>query len=68
MVFHPQTDGQAENSIDMLKDILKNYVIGFKGNLDDPLPLIEFADNNSYHSSIAITLFRLSMIGGVGLL
>ena len=50
--FHPQTDGQAERTIQTLEDMLRAYVINFKGSWDDHLPLIEFAYNNSYHSSI----------------
>ena len=33
-------------------------VIDFKGNWDDHLPLIEFAYNNSYHSSIQMALYE----------
>ncbi|WMV42095.1 hypothetical protein MTR67_035480 [Solanum verrucosum] len=50
--FHPQTDGQAERTIQTLEDMLRACVIDFKGTWDDHLPLIEFAYNNSYHSSI----------------
>ena len=50
--FHPQTDGQAERTIQMLEDMLRACVIDFKGSWDDHLPLIEFAYNNCYHSSI----------------
>ncbi|CAN4106294.1 unnamed protein product [Withania somnifera] len=48
--FHPQTDGQAERTIQTLEDIFASLCIGFKGSWDDHLPLIEFAYNNSYHS------------------
>ncbi|WMV59092.1 hypothetical protein MTR67_052477 [Solanum verrucosum] len=50
-VFHPQTDGQAERTIQTLEDISRTCMIDFKGNWDDHLPLIEFSYNNSYHSS-----------------
>ena len=50
--FHPQMDGQAERTIQTLEDMLRACVIDFKGRWDDHLPLIEFAYNNSYHSSI----------------
>ena len=50
--FHPQTDGQAEHTIQTLEDMLRACVIDFKGSFDENLPLIEFAYNNSYHSSI----------------
>ncbi|WMV46562.1 hypothetical protein MTR67_039947 [Solanum verrucosum] len=38
--------------------MLRACVIDFKGNWDDHLPLIEFAYNNSYHSSIGMALFE----------
>ncbi|WMV54613.1 hypothetical protein MTR67_047998 [Solanum verrucosum] len=56
--FHPQTDGQAERTIQTLEDNLRACVIDFKGNWDDHLPLIEFSYNNSYHSSIAMVPFE----------
>ena len=33
-------------------------MIDFKGSWDDHLPLIEFAYNNSYHSSIQMTPYE----------
>ncbi|WMV32577.1 hypothetical protein MTR67_025962 [Solanum verrucosum] len=56
--FHPQTDGQAKRTIQTLEDMLRACVIDFKGNWDDHLPLIEFAYNNRYHSSIKIALYE----------
>ena len=50
--FHPQTDGQTKRTIQTLEDMLRACVIDFKGSWDDHLPLIEFAYNNGYHSSI----------------
>ncbi|WMV46448.1 hypothetical protein MTR67_039833 [Solanum verrucosum] len=38
--------------------MLRAFVIDFKGNWDDYLPLIEFAYNNSYHSSISMAAFE----------
>jgi len=38
--------------------MLRECVIDFKGNWDDHLALIEFACNNSYHSSIGTTPFE----------
>ncbi|WMV07964.1 hypothetical protein MTR67_001349 [Solanum verrucosum] len=57
-VFHHQTDGQAERTIQTLEDMLRACVIDFKGNWDDHLPLIEFAYNNSYHSSIQMAPYE----------
>jgi len=56
--FHPQTEGQAEWTIQMLEDILRACVLDFKGSWDDHLPLIEFAYNNSYHASIQMAPFE----------
>ncbi|KAL0453992.1 UNVERIFIED_CONTAM: Transposon Tf2-11 polyprotein [Sesamum latifolium] len=52
--FHPQTDGQSERTIQTLEDMMRACVIEFRGNWDDHLPLIEFAYNNSFHSSIGM--------------
>ena len=50
-ILHPQIDSQAEHTIQTLEDMLRTCMIDFKGNLDDHLPHIEFANNNNYHSS-----------------
>ena len=54
IVFHPHIDGQVERTIQTLEEMLRECVINFKGNWDDHLPLMKFAYNNSYHSSIQI--------------
>ncbi|WMV24530.1 hypothetical protein MTR67_017915 [Solanum verrucosum] len=56
--FHPQTDGKAERTIQTLEDMLRACVIDLKGNWDDHLPFIEFAYNNSYHSSIEMAPYE----------
>ncbi|WMV42083.1 hypothetical protein MTR67_035468 [Solanum verrucosum] len=56
--FHPQTDGQAEHTIQTLEDMLRACVIDFQGNWDDHLPLIQFAYNNSYYSSIQMAPYE----------
>ncbi|MCF6774896.1 transposase family protein [Corynebacterium sp. MC-12] len=56
--FYPQTDGQAERTIQTLEDMLRACVLEFKGSWDEHLPLIEFAYNNSYHSSIGMAPFE----------
>ena len=38
--------------------MLRACVIDFKGSWDDHLPLIEFAYNNSYHSSIQMAPYE----------
>nr|GEU46093.1 putative reverse transcriptase domain-containing protein [Tanacetum cinerariifolium] len=57
--FHPQMDGQSEQTIQMLEDMLRVYVIDFGGNCDDHLPLVEFAYNNSYHAIIKIPPYEM---------
>lgn len=57
-VLHPQTDGQAEHTIQTREDMLRACVIDFKGSWMDHLPLIEFVYNNSYHASIKMTPFE----------
>ena len=56
--FHPQTDGQTERTIQTLEDLLRACVLEFHGSWDDHLPLIEFAYNNGYHSSIQMAPYE----------
>nr|GEV95075.1 putative reverse transcriptase domain-containing protein [Tanacetum cinerariifolium] len=49
--YHPQTDGQSEHTIQTFKDMVRACVIDFEGNWDVYLPLAEFSDNSSYHTS-----------------
>ncbi|KAI3747092.1 hypothetical protein L6452_09537 [Arctium lappa] len=56
--YHPQTDGQSERTIQTLEDMLRSCVIDFGGSWDTHLPLVEFAYNNSYHSSIGMAPFE----------
>ncbi|XP_069150849.1 uncharacterized protein [Solanum lycopersicum] len=58
IALHPQTDGQARRSMHTLEDMLRACVIGFRGNWDDHLPLIELSYNNSYHSIIGMAPFE----------
>ncbi|XP_078150324.1 uncharacterized protein LOC144545636 [Carex rostrata] len=51
---HPQTDGQSERTIQTLEDMLRACALSFQGSWLDHLPLVEFAYNNSYHSSIGM--------------
>ncbi|GJW14548.1 putative reverse transcriptase domain-containing protein [Tanacetum coccineum] len=61
--YHPQTNGQSENTIKTLDDMLRARVIDFGGNWDVHLPLAEFSYNNSYHSSIRCAPFE-ALYGG----
>ena len=57
-VYHPQTDGQLERTIQTLGDMLHACVLDFKFQWDEYLSLCEFAYNNSYHSSIGMAHFK----------
>ncbi|KAA0058337.1 DNA/RNA polymerases superfamily protein [Cucumis melo var. makuwa] len=50
--FHPHTDGKSEKTIQALEDMLRACVLQLKGSWDTHLPLMEFAYNNIYKSSI----------------
>lgn len=56
--FHPQTDGQSERTIQILEDMLRACILDFGGSWDQYLPLMEFAYNNSYQSSIQMAPFE----------
>ncbi|KAI3780519.1 hypothetical protein L2E82_10501 [Cichorium intybus] len=56
--YHPQTDGQSEGTMQTVEDMLRSCAIDFGGNWDEHLPLVEFAYNNSYHSSIGMPPFE----------
>ena len=56
--FHPQTDGQAERTIQTLENMFRACIIDFKGNRDKHLPLVEFAYNNSFHFSISMAPYK----------
>ena len=52
--YHPQTDGLTERTIQTLEDMLRMCVLDLKQDWDQYLSLVEFAYNNSYHSSIGM--------------
>jgi hypothetical protein len=56
--LHPQTDGQMEQMIQTLEDILRLCVLDFKRSWIKYLLLIEFSYNNSYY----VSLFRFNPI------
>ncbi|CAN6699293.1 unnamed protein product [Malus baccata var. baccata] len=56
--YHPQTDGQSERSIQTLEDMLRSSVLQFGDSWHDRLDLMEFAYNNSFHSSIGMSPFE----------
>nr|GEU78656.1 putative reverse transcriptase domain, ribonuclease H-like domain, aspartic peptidase domain protein [Tanacetum cinerariifolium] len=58
MVYHPDTDGQSERTIQTLEDMLRACVIDFGNGWERHLPLVEFSYNNSYHASIKASSFE----------
>ncbi|XP_070013627.1 uncharacterized protein [Nicotiana sylvestris] len=56
--FYPQTDGELERTVQILKDMLRACVIDFGGQWDQFLPLAEFAYHNSYQSNIKMAPFE----------
>ncbi|GKA87911.1 putative reverse transcriptase domain-containing protein [Tanacetum coccineum] len=56
--FHLETDGQSERTIQTLEDMLRACVLDFGKGWDKHLPLVEFSNNNSYHTSIKATSFE----------
>ncbi|MBT0984542.1 hypothetical protein KJ032_26235, partial [Salmonella enterica subsp. enterica serovar Typhimurium] len=56
--YHPQIDGQSERTIQTLEDMLRSSVLQFGDGWHDCLDLMEFAYNNSYHSSIGMAPFE----------
>ncbi|CAN6724198.1 unnamed protein product [Malus baccata var. baccata] len=52
------TDGQSERTIQTLEDMLRSSVLQFGDSWHDRLDLMEFAYNNSFHSSIGMSPFE----------
>ena len=57
-VYHPQTDGQSERTIQSLEDLLRAYVLDHMESWSAMLPLVEFTYNNNYHSSIGMAPYE----------
>ncbi|GKD30200.1 putative reverse transcriptase domain-containing protein [Tanacetum coccineum] len=57
-VYHSQTDGQSERTIQTLEDMLRACVIDFGKGWVNHLPLVEFSYNNTYHASIKAAPFE----------
>ena len=56
--YHPQTDGKTERTILTLEEVLRTCVNEFERPWTRLLPLVEFAYNNSYHSSLGIAPYE----------
>ena len=56
--YHPQTDGQSERTIQTLEDMLRACVLDWGNTWERHLPLVEFAYNNSFHTSIGMSPYE----------
>ncbi|KAA3464254.1 DNA/RNA polymerases superfamily protein [Gossypium australe] len=56
--FHPQTDGQSERLIQVLEDMLRCCILEFQSSWEKFLPLVEFAYNNSFQSSLKMAPYE----------
>ncbi|MCO5580766.1 hypothetical protein L7F22_034636 [Adiantum nelumboides] len=57
--FHPQTDGQSEIANSVVLDLLKSYISDQKTQWERYLLLVEFAYNNTIHSSTGKAPFEI---------
>ena len=57
-VSHPQVDGQSEQMIQTLEDMLRVCTLDFLGSWAEKVQLMEFAYNNSYHQSLDMSPFE----------
>ena len=58
LAYHPQTDGQTEQTIQSTEDLLRVCVFEQKGSWESFLPLIEFTCNNGFHSTIGMAPYE----------
>jgi hypothetical protein len=56
--YHPETDGKTERMNQILEDMLRMYVMDQQKCWEDLLPLVEFAYNNNYQSTIKMAPFE----------
>ncbi|KAA3473438.1 DNA/RNA polymerases superfamily protein [Gossypium australe] len=56
--FHPQTDGLTKRVIQIFEDMLRCCILEFQGSWEKYLPLIEFAYNNSFQTSIKMAPYE----------
>ncbi|XP_070046266.1 uncharacterized protein [Nicotiana tomentosiformis] len=56
--FQPQMDGESERTIQILEDMIRAYVMYFRGSWDKFLLLAELAYNNNYQLSIQMAPYE----------
>nr|GEX87016.1 putative reverse transcriptase domain-containing protein [Tanacetum cinerariifolium] len=57
-LYHPETNGKSERTIQTLEDMLRACAIDFGKGWCNHLSLVEFSYNNSYHASIKAAPFE----------
>ena len=50
--YNPKTDGKTEQMNQTLEDMMRMYVMDQQKHWEEFLPLLEFAYNNNYQSTI----------------
>lgn len=50
--FQTRTNGQSERTVHILEDMLKSFMMDFRGLWIKYVPLVEFVYNNSYQESL----------------
>jgi hypothetical protein len=56
--YHPETDGQTERMNQILEDMLCMYMMDQQKCWEVFFPLVEFACNNNYQSTIKMAPFE----------
>jgi hypothetical protein len=56
--YHPETDGKTKRVNQVMEDMLRMYFMDNQTQWDKYLPSVEFAYNNSFHSSIGMSLYE----------
>ncbi|KAG8472932.1 hypothetical protein CXB51_034788 [Gossypium anomalum] len=56
--FHPQIDGQSKRMIEILEDMLRCCILEFQSSWEKYLPLVKFAYNNSFQTSLKMAPYE----------
>jgi hypothetical protein len=56
--YHPQTDGQTKRVNQIMKDMLRAYVLTYGKDWEKSLSYTEFSYNNSYQASLGMSPFE----------
>jgi hypothetical protein len=59
--YHPQTDGQSEAAVKIIKQMLRPFVVPKQDSWSSHLPALEFAYNSSRHTSTNKSPFELDL-------